>query len=188
MMLSILIPTLPERVDYLRRLQAILIPQVEMFKPHVELCYHDAPRGMNIGMKRNELLAMAEGDYTVFIDDDDIVSKDYLGYIMDALLQFPDVVTFNGWMTTNGKNHKDFVIQLNEKYEERNNIYYRFPNHLCPMAQERVRSVKFPNVYLGEDYAYAKEIHDRKLLRNSVHIPHKLYHYDFRTFKPPYGQ
>lgn len=187
MILSILIPTLPERTEYLKRLNGLLIPQVEPYRQDIEIVYHDAGRSMPIGQKRNELLNLATGDYTVFIDDDDIIMKEYISSIMYALISRPDVVTFNGFMTTNGKDARDFVIRLDEKYEERNKVYYRFPNHLCPMRVDCVRNVRFPSIRMAEDYEYAKQIHDMRLLKTEVHIPNKLYHYDFRSTKPPYG-
>lgn len=107
---------------------------------------------------------------------------------MAALDQNPDCVTFNGWISTNGKQEKDFVIKLGERYEERNNVYYRFPNHLCPMRTNLVRRIQFPHVTVAEDYAWAKTINDKKILKTSVHIEDKLYHYVFMTNKPSYGQ
>ena len=187
MKLSILIPTLHERHAYLDRLQRVLLPQVELYTGQVEVRYHDAGRAMKIGQKRNELLDQAEGDYACFVDDDDQVSANYLSRIMKALESEPDCVTFNGWMTTDGDNSRDFVIRLGSKYEEREKVYYRFPNHLCPMKRERVKDVRFPNVHMAEDYAYAKEINDRRLLKSSIHITDKLYHYDYVTYKVPYG-
>lgn len=183
--LSILIPTLPERYSLLRRLQGILHPQVQ--KHGIGIHYNDAGRQMSIGEKRNSLLARVQTEYFVFIDDDDRVSGDYLDSIMAAIAQNPDCVTFTGWMTTNGNNKKDFVIKLGEKYEERNNVYYRFPNHLCPMRASLVRHIKFPHIVAGEDYSWARMIHERRLLKTSVHIEKDLYFYEFNSYKSPYG-
>lgn len=181
--LTILIPTLRERHRHLKRLQDIIVPQVHRFSDRVQIVYNDAGRHMNIGDKRNRMLSGVISEYFVFIDDDDIITKSYLKLIMQAIDQNPDCVTFNGWMTTDGRNEKDFVIRLGEKYEERNGVYYRFPNHLAPMRTELVKHVKFPHLVSGEDYGWAKKIHDAKILKTSVHIEEKIYHYDYRTRK-----
>lgn len=183
MSLSILIPTLPERYVYLKRLQNILLPQVERFKDRVVIHYNDAGKVTTTGEKRNNLVERVQTDYHVFIDDDDNISSHYVASILHAIESKPDCCTFNGWMTTNGGSRKDFVIKLGERYEERRGIYYRFPNHIVPMRTSLVRDVKFPHVTTGEDYAFAKKVNDLKLLKTSVHIEDKLYHYDFRTRK-----
>lgn len=187
MTLSILIPTLPERFSLLKRLQQILNPQIARFGGRVQIIYNDAGRQVTIGEKRNNLMARVNTDYHVYVDDDDIVSNDYVAKILTAIEQNPDVVTFNGFMTTNGSQRRNFVIKLGEKYEERDKVYYRFPNHIVPMKTSLVRHIKFPHIVSGEDYAWARTINDRKLLKTSVHIDSDLYHYDFNSYKSPYG-
>jgi hypothetical protein len=185
--LSILIPTLPERYSLLKRLQSILLPQVANFNSRIVIHYNDAGRQSTIGEKRNSLMSRVQTEYSVFIDDDDKVSHDYVSQIMSAIEKNTDVITFNGYMTTNGSQRKNFVIKLGERYEERNNVYYRFPNHLCPMRTKLVRHILFPHIVAGEDYAWARMIHDRRLLKTSVHIEKELYHYDFNSMKSPYN-
>lgn len=185
--LTILIPTLPERYALLKRLQNVLLPQVEKYNGQVMVFYNDAGRQLVIGEKRNNLMERVTTEYSVFIDDDDLVSSHYVRSIINAMASNPDVITFNGWMTTNGANHRDFVIKLGSKYEERGGVYYRFPNHLCPMKTNLVRNIKFPHIAQQEDFQWASAINNKKLLKTSVHIEDKLYHYCFITNKPPYG-
>lgn len=186
MRLSILICTLnePYSIDMLKRLRNILDPQIERYKYEVELLIHDAGRFMPTGTKRNELIKQSEGEYFCFIDCDDIVPNFYLNSIMKALESNPDVVTFNGYMTTNGVNRQNFTIKLGSGYYEKNNHYYRFPNHLTVMRKDAVKSVRFPDIWVTEDYQWAREINDRKLLKTSVHIEQDLYHYCFVSNKP----
>jgi hypothetical protein len=181
--LSLLIPTLPERYNLLHRLQKVLLPQVDKYPGRVFVHYHDAGRHLSIGEKRNQLVQQVTTDFHVFIDDDDLVSSQYVDKILWAIDQNPDVVTFNGWMTTDGAQRKNFVIKLGERYEERQNVYYRFPNHLCPMRTSLVRQVRFPHITMQEDYQFAKSVNDRKLLKTSVHIEDFLYHYMFISNK-----
>ena len=186
--LAILICTLPERFEKLKRLKNILDPQVERFKDQVLVHYNDAGRHIPTGTKRNMLVEQTQSDYFCFIDDDDQVTSFYLDEIVKAMAHNPDVITFNGWMTTNGANRANFTIRLGSDYIERNGQYYRFPNHLCPMKRERVNMVKFPDLWEQEDYRWAKLINDRRLLKSEVHIPLDLYHYEFTTNKPPYAK
>lgn len=187
MKLSILITTLPEQesIGYLQRLRSVLDPQIAPYPGQAEIFVNDAPRLMPTGQKRNELIKNSDGEYFSFIDDDDLVSGDYVSRLMQIIQseQNPDVITFNGYMTTDGHNRANFVIRLGEKYEERDGIYYRYPNHLCAFKRSSVETVKFQPVWVQEDYLWATEIRDRALLQTEVHIDADLYHYDFRTRK-----
>jgi hypothetical protein len=86
-------------------------------------------------------------------------------------------------MTTNGFNRINFVLRLGEKYEERNGIYYRFPNHIVPIKTQIGRQVAFENITHGEDYKWALQIKDRNLLKTEFYIDSELYHYDYFTKK-----
>lgn len=189
MKLSILIPTLnePHYITRLDRLKNILYPQIEKFKDRVNVHYHDAGRSMTIGEKRNQLVERVTTKYFVFIDSDDVVAKNYLSSIFWGIDQDPDCITFNGWYTHNGGGRQNFVIKLGEKYEERNKVFYRWPNHLVPMKTELVRHIKFPHIVKTEDFQWSKMINDKKLLKTSIHIESDLYWYDFDDRKPAYG-
>lgn len=185
MKLSILIPTLPSRYDFYKGLQAKLFAQIgDRLNREVEVL-SDVRAVITTGEKRNDLLKLAQGKYTVFVDDDDDIADSYINDILEAIEQEPDCVTFDGWMTTDGKlsSTVHWHIRLGEAYEERGGRYYRFPNILAPMKREIACSVKFRKVTLGEDYPWAKEIHDRGLLKTEVYIPKELYHYKFRSKK-----
>jgi glycosyltransferase involved in cell wall biosynthesis len=179
MILAILICTLPENAAKLNRLLSILNPQIAAFPDQVYYSVHDAGRAMPTGTKRNQLISQTQSDYFVFIDDDDIIDSRYVHHILEAAKQNPDVITFNGWMTTNGADRRNWTIRLGSKYEEKNGHYYRWPNHIVPMKREVVRNVPFPDLWQMEDYQWSKKIHDLNLLKSEVHIDRDLYHYDF---------
>ena len=180
MKLSILVCTLPERSHYLERLMGILQPQLT---DEVEVLTDERGRGLSTGQKRNDLVGKAIGEWVVFIDDDDIVPSYYVREILKATNANPDTITFKGFMTTNGYNRKDFVLMLGENYEERNGKYYRFPNHITPMRRSLAKMVQFPNITIGEDYAWAKQINDLRLIKTEFHINKDMYHYDYKTQK-----
>jgi glycosyltransferase involved in cell wall biosynthesis len=185
-LLSILIPTLPERWTLLRPLINSLTTQAGTFE--VELIIDDKARGaVTTGQKRNDLIERSLGEYFVFIDDDDEIPQYYLSEIFKAIEHNPDVITFNGHMTTDGIDPVDFEIRLNHPYindpREGKDYYLRFPNHLCPMKRELVKDFKFPDVTMGEDYAWAKQIHDSGVLKTEYVIEKNMYHYKFISKK-----
>jgi len=179
--LAILICTLPERFEKLKRLKNILEPQVERFKDRVSIHYHDGGSSLPTGTKRNLLIENSSSDYFCFADDDDLVSAFYVSEIVKAMDQNPDVITFCGYITTNGANRVNWEIKLGNEYVERNGMYYRWPNHLAVMKRDKVRHVKFPAVWQMEDFRWSEEIARRKLLKTEVHIPHEMYWYDCHT-------
>src|SRR6188474_3179710 len=97
----ILICTLPERSNQLKRLTTELDRQKVKFPGLVDYKIHDAGRMIPTGRKRNMLIEQSQSDYFSFCDDDDMVSDNYIYYIMNAIeLKQPDVITFRGFMTT----------------------------------------------------------------------------------------
>lgn len=179
MMLSILIPTLPERYHLLSRLTSLL----DRTKTNqVEIRIHDAGRGaMSTGEKRNKLIEAANGEYFCFIDDDDLVPEYYISEMLKAIESRPDVVTFIGHMTTDKTNRQNFTIKLGSEYVMRNNHYYRFPNHLCAYKKSLVAHKKFPHTNTGEDYQWALGL--QSLLKTEVHINKDMYWYDYDSKK-----
>lgn len=138
----------------------------------------------NIGEKRNDLLKMANGKFVVFIDDDDMVSDDYVEKIVKAILENPeaDCIGIKGIITFDGNNEKKWEISKDfGSWYESNNIYYRTPNHISPIRTSIAKSVGFPNISNGEDFEYSMGV--LPLLKNEVKIDHELYHYQFITNK-----
>lgn len=183
MRLQILIPTLnePFYIRKLSRLMSVLKPQVEKYPGLVDYSINDAGRSMTTGKKRNLMIAGSVSDYFVFIDSDDLISNDYLDEIMNGLNSNPDCVTMCGWMTTDGKDKRDWTIKLGSDYTERNRHYYRWPNHISVIRRAAVSGVMFPNQTNGEDYEWSKQVRDRGLLKSEFHIPKQIYFYDFIT-------
>lgn len=185
MLLSILIPTLPDRINqYTELINCINIQltQLNAFDK-VEIITDDRGRSIPTGTKRNDLINKAKGLYTVFIDDDDKLPLFYIYEVLKAIESNPDVITFKGYMTTNNIDRVDFIIKLNESYEERKGVYYRYPNHLCPMKRELIKGVKFEDITIGEDYKWATKIKELDLLKTEVHIDSNMYYYDYKTNK-----
>lgn len=185
MKLSILIPTLPDDRSrtFLKRMNLILDRQIARHHGQVEKCIDDRGKHIPTGTKRNDLINYASGDYHVFVDVDDWVASNYVDLIMEGIEKGVDVVTMQGWMTTNGGHHVDWIIKLGERYEERGGKYYRFPNHLCAFRSDLVSHIKFPAIWKGEDFQWAKKVHDSKVLKTEHHIEKQIYHYMYVSSK-----
>lgn len=183
MILSILTPTTPDRVNHLNNLRGYLGPLPE----GVEHLTDDRGKHVPTGTKRNDLIQKAQGEWVVSIDDDDWVRNDYISLILEALKSNPDCVTFQGWYTENGRNKLDWTIKLGEKYEARTQDgkyqIYRWPNHLAVIRRSIAASVRFKDIWKGEDFEWSREIMSRGLLKTEVHIPEQIYHYIFMTNK-----
>lgn len=196
--LSILIPTIQEDFEYLQRLKAVLDPQVDRFKSDVEIRYHDAGKQISTGEKRNILISQAEGEWTVFIDSDDLVPEYYVEEILKGLESNPDYVSIIGKMTTNGESKVDFEIKKGYPYIEvtreclqkypylahRLGWYVRFPNILTPIRKSIAEQVKFNHITQGEDYPWALAIHERGLIKTEAIIEKPMYWYQFRHEVP----
>lgn len=177
MKLSILIATMPDRRKELRGLLEDLRSQCEDFED-VEIVINSR-MDINIGAKRNLLLSEAKGDYIVFIDDDDHVTEGYVSCIMAALSTSPDCVGISGIITTDGKNRKQWHISMGyRKWHQRNNTYYRTPNHISPVRRELALLAGFPEISHGEDHEYSKRL--LPLLKSEVVIKGNIYHYDYK--------
>lgn len=198
MILSILIPTLPSRENYLSQVFASLLPHIGEYtvakdgnhtvytSKDVEILI-DSRTGITTGEKRNELYRYAYGKYSISCDDDDWTSPDYIPEILEAAKQNPDCITFCGWMSTDGKKIADWELKLGNEYrrntarEKGFEFYERHPNHLAAIKSEIARMVPFPHKVMGEDYDWSCKI--QKYLKTEVHIPKQLYHYKFRSKK-----
>lgn len=186
MKLSILICTLPERHDMFKLLLKHINRQLnglEDFWKEVEVL-HDANPSITTGAKRNKLINEAEGNFIVFIDDDDWVSDDYVYRIIKAIYSKPDAdcIGMEGWITENGANKKDWKISKEfGSWYEKDNVYYRTPNHISPVKRNIAVRCGFPDKSFGEDYEYSQRILPH--LKNEAYIPHQLYHYRFISNK-----
>jgi glycosyltransferase involved in cell wall biosynthesis len=187
MTLSILICTIQGREGYLTRLLQELVQQKarlsNQLTDEVEIIVESDNGAMSTGSKRNYLISKSTGKYVVFIDDDDIVAPTYIADILKAAEQDPDVIVFNGTMTTNGKDERKWFISKDYPYEAKNGAYYRYPNHIVPIRREIAIQFKFQDITVGEDYLWATAIHTSGLIKTEVKIDKELYHYQFRTNK-----
>lgn len=181
--LSILICSMSSRVDKLNKLMNVLSPQVN---DDVEILIKTDDGEIQIGKKRNLLLEEASGDYVCFVDDDDLVSTDYVSKILEATKNNPDCCGLQGIITFQGQCPRMFIHSLQYKeWFEKNNIYYRCPNHLNPIKREIALKVKFPESNFGEDKDFSVRV--LPLLKTESFISGVIYHYLYEKGGPPGG-
>jgi len=178
MKLSILICTIGGRERLLNRLLKMLERQTSK---QVEILIEKDNREMTIGAKRNLLLEQAKGEYVCYIDDDDMVSGDYIPRILKALETNPDCCGIEGDLIRKDATYR-FIhsIQYNSWFRK-GGIYYRCPNHLNPVKRELALLVGFHNKRSrDEDGVYSLQL--RPLLKTEVFIKEPIYFYkkDYR--------
>ena len=104
--LSILIPSVPRRREQLDKLLASLYPQSSA---ETEILVFLDDKKRSLGRKRNDMMAMAQGEYLAFVDDDDRVSQDYVQTLLEATKTGEDVINFDVEITTNGQDPRKVI-------------------------------------------------------------------------------
>jgi glycosyltransferase involved in cell wall biosynthesis len=146
---------------------------------------------MERGKTRNQLLDAARGEYCCFVDDDDVVSDDYIEKILAALENKPDICGITGqviqlrYPVTTRLFHLSVahpeVFSLPIKGPEREELgISRFASHLCPIRTEIARQVRFPKDVKHEDNGYSGRLQEAGLLRETI-IEGVIYYYFYRA-------
>jgi glycosyltransferase involved in cell wall biosynthesis len=181
--LSILVPTLESRANLLARLLSILSPQLT---DAVEVLTELDDGTRSIGDKRNALLERASGEYICFVDDDDIVSSDYVDRILKATTSRPDCVGmhllhFQDGVLIGFTYHSIRYKGWHQGVDESTGYvrFYRNPNHLNPVRREHALRCRFPEISFGEDRVYSFKL--RKLLATEEYIFEPIYYYHVLT-------
>lgn len=138
----------------------------------------DGEMGYNIGKKRNLLLGRAKGEYIVFVDDDDVVSDNYVEKILQATETGPDCIGISGVIKINGGDERQWHISKDYGcWHENLGVYYRTPNHISPVRRELAFEVGFKERSHGEDLDYSIRL--LPMLKTEVKVPGNIYLYDY---------
>lgn len=181
--LSILIPSTFGRFNtFLPKIHKQINIQLESLseeeRQQVEVLILTDNKRLMLGDKRNKMVGMCQGEYYVFVDDDDRISNDYIKTLLDATKTGKDVITFIAEVSINGDEPKPCIYSSKwGKDSNTSNEYRRIPNHICCVKTDVGRKVGFPNILYGEDSAYSKLL--IKYLKSEHHIPRTLYYYDY---------
>lgn len=179
--LSVLILTLPTRIDSYSNLIRNINKQIidNNLINHVQILSLCDTKEISVGEKRNILLQKSIGRYVCFIDDDDIISDDYIIKLFQATHHNADVITFCGDYIENGITTPFSISLMHKGNYNHPNVFYRLPNHLCPVRREIALQCHFTHKNFGEDSDYAEMINQH--IQNEYHLIDKLYFYMYNS-------
>lgn len=182
-MLNILICSLNNRARQLTELLNILNLQVTGLP--VDILIEKDDGQMSIGAKRNLLLSKSTRRYCAFIDDDDLVSNNYVAKILEAIEQgvrdkgtHVDCIGMCGYLIENSKRAWQFRHSITVGRwckDKKLKILYRTPNHLNPVRTILAKRVWFPEINWAEDKDYSDRL--KPLLKTEVFIEEPIYFY-----------
>ena len=138
-----------------------------------------------IGQKRNELMdaAVASGaTHRAFIDDDDMISSDYLEANLPGVNGGFDCNALVGRYYVNGAFDRPFYHSLRyTRWWHDAAGYYRNPNHLNVVKIDLIKHVRFQEKSFLEDACFSEEIARQGLLKTEFPISQVTYHYYARS-------
>lgn len=191
--LSILIPAIPERLHLLNPLVEKLSKQIGD-KP-VELLIVVDNKKRPLGEKRNLMMDSCKGKFLTHLDDDDDVADDYIDSILACLTSddMIDVLSFNSradlgdnmpFTVITGLSHENEQTNITKRpqddgteIEVREDIK-RVPWHWCVWKTEVARQGRFPVEFMGEDWIWLQQV--LPLCTCETHINKVLHFYYHR--------
>lgn len=188
----ILIPTVPARTASFQLLVHRLLPQLDYWQGHVQVC-----GWLNVGEPRlaeirDALLEHAErsgAEYVSFIDDDDMVPEYYVGVIMEELRKVNFSVDHVGFQLEYWKDgefrsivehslkHKKWGHTVVRENGARRLELYRHFTHVDPIRTELARRGRFARAGLHqpEDRNWVRQVTPH--VRTEVFVPRVMYQY-----------
>ena len=197
--LNVLIPTIPSRQHKLERLLESLNKQRDS---NLLISVLNTTNKMTIGAKRNAMISQSDSRYISFIDDDDLVSDDYISNILTSIdKNQPDAIGFKIAYFNNGTHsgvidqsmkYKMFTKEIFKTAGDTSFFSVKKPiNHLNPVKTNLVKSIGFPDISYGEDKVFSLMLQSR--LKSEDYIDKYMYHYlydngnnSLNTFKNTY--
>jgi hypothetical protein len=183
--LTITIATISKRKELFEELILQLNQQMKYYslQEEVEILFDDDDDRF-LGTKRRLMLEKAKGLFICAIDDDDIVSDKYLPLILSAIKkdETVDCIGINGVITVNDQDKRQWYISCEYKdWFEDNSIYYRTPNHICPIRTDLAKLANFDDVKWGEDYPFSQRV--KQHLHRETKVSEPIYWYRYDTEK-----
>lgn len=181
---SILVPTLGERRPLFERLMTGLLPQLLAHGGRVRVVGWFNNGSPPLPKIRQRMVETAGTEYVSFVDDDDLVSSDYVDEIMAVLGDRPDYVGFQVQCYSDGA--PIGVAYHSLEYRRWRNLAGRFErdiSHLNPVRTELALRADFSATRTGraEDRVWADQLRRARILRHQIVIPRILYHYLYST-------
>jgi hypothetical protein len=187
--LSILIPTVYGREKSFNELLTNIRFQIqELYQSgkiqsldDVEVKMEIDDKRITIGEKRESLYKIANGKYALQIDDDDNISNNAIGLIINAIIAHPTIpcITYREQCIINGEfktsNHS---IKYNKWQDNVDGFdYVRCPFYKDVIRTDIAKQVPFPYIRWNEDEQWSMAI--KPLLTEEVHIDEEIYYYSY---------
>lgn len=167
--LSILVPTIPERHKMFNEIFNELYNQITYMKTfhpslgEIEVVYDNSKRfldgGPSIGAKLNNLVHRSVGKYVCVLHDDDWIAPNYLETLVRLCQHNADVITFRNitmldtfWITVDMSIHYP-NDQASPMVEVR-----RMPWNICPVRSELAKKIMYPESNYGEDASWMNDV------------------------------
>lgn len=178
---TVMILSIPSRIEkYYLPLHAHLEKQIK--DGSVEVLTLIDNKSMTIGEKRQALLNAARGKWMGFLDDDDIVSDDYIMSLTKAMLESPaDVITFDQHCSVNGEEFKVNFKTGNphEPFVPGSGIHLirRPPYHMCFWRSKIAKNIPFRPSSYGEDLDWIMRM--LPYVTSETHLDKVLHYYRY---------
>lgn len=176
--LTILVPTLPSRSAFLTRLKTELSRQIS----ESDLCiviHENDNTSIDIGTKRNCMMAEVVTEYMAFFDDDDMPGPNYIKHLMDGVAKGVDCCSLTGIYTKDGHSPTKFIhsIKYDNLFTGDDGIFYRPPMHINCIKTEHARKAIFPQWRTSEDSKWAMDLQHTGVLKTEHWIDEVIYNY-----------
>lgn len=181
--ISILIPTMKSRERLFRQVLAEVQRQIrETPEIRVEVLWESDNGELTLGQKRNVLMDRCTGKYHCFIDDDDVIARDYLKVFVPMIRSEIDYdcASFVGAHYMRGRFNKFFHHSLDyPTWDERPDRFIRSVSPMNMIKTDIVRQVRYKDIRNTEDSEFSFRLRDSGLLRTEFKInPNRpIYHY-----------
>lgn len=177
--LSILIPSIPSRLDKLSNVMKLYSEYIMKYNLHplVEIVSIVDNRKRSIGQKRNDLVDIAKGQYWVMSDEDDQLTERYFELILPNINLQPDVITYlQSARINDDKSIVKFGLKnINEDFIP-NGTTNRPAWHCCTWRTAAVREARFADKNWGEDDLFQRTANE--LAQVEIHIPEVCHVYE----------
>lgn len=180
---TILIPTLGQRAGSFRALLDRLLPQTEPYAGRVRVLAAFNNGSPPLPELRQRLVEAVTTDYLSFVDDDDMVSEDFVSSIVGVLeAHDPDYVGFQVNYFADGRLRGviDHSLRHGGWREEKNPYrWLRDITHINPIRTAVAQAARFDVVAGGqvEDRPWVEQVRASGSLQIESYVPRPLYDY-----------
>jgi len=181
--ISILIPTMKVRERLFQQVLAEVQRQIrETPEIRVEVLWESDNGELTLGQKRNVLMDRCSGKYHCFIDDDDVIARDFLKTFIPMIRTTIDYdcASFVGAHYMKGKFNKLFHHSLEyPEWDERPDRFIRSVSPMNMIKTSIVREVRYADIRNTEDHEFSKRLMASGLLKTEFKInpDRPIYHY-----------